>query len=578
VPRALAVILVLLGGCGRSTDEPDRSARPAPARDAAIAVADARTPPGVHAIQIVMAWNTALVRMSDGSLRGWGRYAGLLARSTDADVTTPQHIAGVTGAVDLVIDDVGDATACARDAAATWTCWGDGDGLPGGRAGAHPPAPMPAFAGATVVRLGGDFGCLVRADRTLACWGKQPLHADPARDRARPLATVAGLDDVVDVELDGRVICALRAAGTVACWGVDDHGDAYATAPEIIAAPRPIAGVTGAVEVAIGYGFGCARVRGGDLACWGFQRDAISAIRSEPGARFLRQTGIEICELTAAGRERCLAMPDRTSCAAWAAADPQTLGYAHRYLGVRPCETAPRWTNVTMPAARDVATDTLAATRCAITLDGDVTCAGKNDHGQLGDGTLIDRAAAAPVIALVEPGATPAAPAMPVDPDARETPFDQRPPACPIDATIAIAHPAWPSGDLAVRSAWAKVDSGLELALRDYATSRAHAFDVEVRGDLRALRLATLILGSHGDLREAATGVYPVLPEPPKVGRWADGELDASHDKIDLAAGIPALVGTVTLTHIDARWVCGRIDVHGPHAHVRGAFAAERAD
>ena len=70
-----------------------------------------------------------------------------------------------------------------------------------------------------------------------------------------------------------------------------------------------------------------------------------------------------------------------------------------------------------------------------------------------------------------------------------------------------------------------------------------------------------------------------------RPGKFAMGPRDAAHqaamvvqtahvydDSSDERAGMS---GTVTLSHLDAKWACGSLDLHGPGGHLRGRFAAE---
>src|SRR5204862_2367210 len=96
---------------------------------------------------------------------------------------------------------------------------------------------------------------------------------------------------------------------------------------------------------------------------------------------------------------------------------------------------------------------------CAITRAGAVECSGKNDHGELGDGTLVDHPDGRAVAELVAPLPIPPEPVA-VDHVRRATPWDHAPAECEHDAALA-------GTSIAGVSAWASKDAAL-IVLRDY--------------------------------------------------------------------------------------------------------------
>ena len=153
--------------------------------------------------------------------------------------------------------------------------WGD---AADGRIGL--PTPGPYLDPASVmtgdwrqVALGYDFGCAVRADAQIWCWGADG-HGQQGNGTggANPApAVVAGLTATrLAIGATGQHACAITgtaATGAIRCWGRSDSGQAgaaMATAPT----PTQVGTVTSWDRVAVGADVSCA-LAGGQLACWG---------------------------------------------------------------------------------------------------------------------------------------------------------------------------------------------------------------------------------------------------------------------------------------------------------------------
>ncbi len=93
----------------------------------------------------------------------------------------------------------------------------------------------------------------------------------PPRPPAQP--TCSGACTITDLALGDRFGCALRGNGSVWCWGDNTHGelgvgDTLDAMPATTARPVVFSGAA-AVEIAAGTTFACARTASGVVACWG---------------------------------------------------------------------------------------------------------------------------------------------------------------------------------------------------------------------------------------------------------------------------------------------------------------------
>lgn len=126
-------------------------------------------------------------------------------------------------------------------------------------------------ARAVAIARGSGFGCALRANGRVACWGSNTGgelgqgHSDPV-EGARE---VVGLDDAVAIAAAQRVGCAVRRTGGVVCWGSARAGE-LGDARETSSGGRlvPIPGVEGADAVFAWLTRVCARTRSG-MWCWG---------------------------------------------------------------------------------------------------------------------------------------------------------------------------------------------------------------------------------------------------------------------------------------------------------------------
>lgn len=105
------------------------------------------------------------------------------------------------------------------------------------------PTPIPSLRGAKRIELGDEFGCAIRADDTVACWGRNDFHqtGQTASQTCMKSGTsvpcvlvptqVAGLSDVIDLAVGQEHACALERGGAVKCWGGDRFGSLGPDAP-----------------------------------------------------------------------------------------------------------------------------------------------------------------------------------------------------------------------------------------------------------------------------------------------------------------------------------------------------------
>ncbi len=307
------------------------------------------------------------------------------------------------------------------------------------------PAEIPELAGALTVGVGAGHACAVLSDGHVACAGENrggQLGLPPSELAHRDtfeIVSGAPIATGLAVSHGGSTTCALATDGAVWCWGDDSLGQTGSPIPHHASgalAPQPtparVAGVDGAVEIVMGQYQSCARLADGHVRCWGY--DWFGALGRGAGYTGLPQSepadveGIEdAIGLALDGNGGCV-LRESGEVACWG-------GQVHLYPGydaatddecpvvvTQVCWRAPR--ALALPAAAvlvlgggagcvagatpgcfgrtleglldldgvgpDAALAMGRGHLCALAPDGEVTCRGRGEQGQLGDGRSVD--------------------------------------------------------------------------------------------------------------------------------------------------------------------------------------------
>jgi alpha-tubulin suppressor-like RCC1 family protein len=278
---------------------------------------------------------------------------------------------------------------------------------------------------AVAISVGVGEACAVRRGGQVMCWGMNEqgqlgdgvathdscnLGVDGPIDCSRVPVTVAALTDAVEVSVSSGFVCARRAGGGVMCWGMGTLG--VLGNGEMTASPTPVAvsGVTDATAIRSGVFNTCTLRASGAVSCWGWDDtgmlgDGSATHQACDGAL----TGCSPRPVTVTGLSDATALAGRWghACAARASGAVVCWGDdSHQELGdgsaapetsPGPQSTSPLTVaNVTRP----VAITANSFSSCALASDCSVACWGYNAYGQLGDGSMTDRATAVNVVGL----------------------------------------------------------------------------------------------------------------------------------------------------------------------------------
>jgi alpha-tubulin suppressor-like RCC1 family protein len=356
--------------------------------------------PGLSGVQDIAAGtNHTCARLGDGSVWCWGQDLSSELGNGPSSVVCLPHDQPVIQRASFLF--AGGNTSCVLDGNLGLACWGqvaqppDTHSSPVTIALSQTPSPG-------AIAAGDEHICLIRTDRTVACWGNDlagqlgdgqaVLYVD-----AQHPVTVTGLDQVSALSLGQGFSCALRLDGTVVCWGGDNYGQTGDSSPTWPNLPNTIPGLANVTAVQAGARHVCAILADRTVVCWG---ENLSGQLGPGDAAVMRTTPLAVPGLSgvvalAAGSSHTCALLDTQRVACWG--DDRS-----GQLGVATPSGSTSIATPTLVAGLDhvVAVAAGNAHTCALLADGTVRCWGAGSEGELGDGLGADRFSPAQVSGL----------------------------------------------------------------------------------------------------------------------------------------------------------------------------------
>jgi len=329
--------------------------------------------PELHAAELALGREHACARTAEGDVVCWGANdAGQLGDGTTIGRTSPVRVSGLDEVIEIA---AGDRHTCARRRDATVRCWGAnahaqlGDGTTIDR---QAPVPVTDIFSVASIAAGGNRTCARKNDGFVRCWGEEVQGG-----AVKSPTPVFGLSETAEVAVAATHAC-VRADGHVRCWGANNLRQLGVSRTESRGLPVTVPGLDDAAELALGRESSCARAADGAMLCWG---GGLVCVPGEPapGRRIAvkpaRTPGLEkVIAIAAGGEDACGATEGGSVLCIRPKSSDDRACVAEKVPGLA------RIIDVALGDGFGCARDASSAVRCW----------GKNDHGQLGDGSTRD--------------------------------------------------------------------------------------------------------------------------------------------------------------------------------------------
>jgi len=259
-------------------------------------------------------------------------------------------------------------------------------------AGALPTAESPPFdvSFVSALAVGTWHACVVRAAGAAYCWGYNSngqLGDGSTVSRTAPVAVGGGVA-FASIAPGAVHTCGLTSSGEAYCWGANSYGRLGDSTTSQRTAPTPAAGEMVFSSISAGLEHTCAvEAATRDAYCWGRNQsgqlgDGTTTTRVSPIPTF-GSTLFGFDRVSAGGQHTCaIALDGAAYC--WGLNAQGQLGDATTVTRFVPTEVsgglAFRWLAVNNDNVTWEST-------CGVTADGETSCWGLNNYGQLGRGT-----------------------------------------------------------------------------------------------------------------------------------------------------------------------------------------------
>ncbi len=270
---------------------------------------------GAEAVELAAGDDFSCARLVDGRVQCWGSAAhGQLGHGVaheDATFARPVWVAGLSEATAIA---AGEKHACAEIAGERVVCWGANEE---GQLGEGPRLfrPLPTThkkLGEPVLRLaaGSAHSCAVVDGGRVRCWGHNTAWqlGDRAASRCSTPIDVRNLPPAVAVTNGGKHSCALLRDGKVACWGTNGRGQMGDAKREMRTRAKIVPKLATVTKIDAGLNHTCAIRADKTLVCWGDNRfaqlgDGTRSVKTSPTSA--RALGRDIVDVAAAAKHTC---------------------------------------------------------------------------------------------------------------------------------------------------------------------------------------------------------------------------------------------------------------------------------
>ena len=222
------------------------------------------------ATNLALGYSHSCARLENGKVKCWGSQShGQLGDGVESGYAlSPVEVVGLTDATELSSE--GGGSTCAIVELGEIKCWGtNGSGELGIGISSDPvlvPTPVLGVRGATAVSLG-TGSCAIVEEGKVFCWGS--FGTKPFDHRGSPLQ-VSGLTGVTAIATGYEHACVVLADGSVECWGKNDFNQVgIGKSTTVVLTPTLVPGVSNAIAITASTDTTCALLSDSTLKCWG---------------------------------------------------------------------------------------------------------------------------------------------------------------------------------------------------------------------------------------------------------------------------------------------------------------------
>lgn len=353
-------------------------------------------------ITSVASGQTHACAISMGDLYCWGSNSyGQLGVSTPSYSSTPMKVSNLASVVAVA---VGYEHTCAIVFGGDLYCWGRNNygqvGLGNNTTATYSsPQKVTSLTNVVAVTSKGSHTCAVNASGDAYCWGNGGygvLGGGSISSSYAPTAVNLQGIKVISISSNLTNTCVVLASGAIKCWGKNDIGQTgYTPIGNNNTSPASNYGVTaGATAIAVGMNSSCAIVNGG-VKCWGdnsFGQLGDGTITNASSGTSISISALYsgVTEIAAGEGHFCAVKNGLTYC--WGKNDFGQIGNGSIAGGPSPQTVT--FAGVSTPNPTSV---TASKTHACAIVNGGVYCWGNNLYGQLGNATTGINGSATPV-------------------------------------------------------------------------------------------------------------------------------------------------------------------------------------
>jgi alpha-tubulin suppressor-like RCC1 family protein len=346
------------------------------------------------------------VILDDGSVSCWGTgLEGQLGDGTVNNRSTPAQTSSLGVGRTAVAISAWSSHTCAILDDGSVSCWGGnyygqlGDGTLNDSLTPTQTSSLGVGRTAVAISVGGYHTCAILDDGSVSCWGRNnhgQLGDGTQNDRLTPTQTSSlGVGrTAVAISAGSYHTCAILDDGSVSCWGNNAEGQlGDGTQNDRLTPTQTSSFGVGRTAVAISAGTDhtCAMLDNSSVSCWGKNTfgqlgDGTQNDRLTPTQTSSLGVG-RTAVIISAGYYHTCAILDNESVSCWGKGDEGQLGDGTSSGNrLTPTQTS------SLGVGRTAAAISAGLEHTCATLDnGSVSCWGRNYVGSLGDGTQTDR-------------------------------------------------------------------------------------------------------------------------------------------------------------------------------------------